>query len=124
MKSSILGRFVVRWFVCALGLWIAANILGSDRIDFQQRFGVVVISGFVLALVNTFIKPIIVFLSLPAVLLTLGIFMLVINGFTVMLAAKLYSSLEVRDFVSAMLAGLIIGLVNFLVTALIEEERA
>jgi uncharacterized membrane protein YvlD (DUF360 family) len=49
--------------------------------------------------------------------------MVVINGLTVMLAAHFYSRLEVADFVSAMLAGVVIGLVNFFVTGLIEEEK-
>lgn len=106
-----------------MGLWIASGILGVERISFGDRFSVVLGSGFVLALINTFVRPLIVFLSLPAVLLTLGIFMVVINGITVALAAKFYGPLEVSDFVSAMLAGIIVGLVNFLVTALIEEER-
>lgn len=116
-------RFLVRWFVCGLGLWIAAELLGSDRVSIQDRFGVVVISGLVLAAINTFLKPLIVFLSLPAVLLSLGIFMIVINGLTVLIAAKLYGPLEVSSFSSAILAGVIIGLVNFLVTAIIEEEK-
>jgi putative membrane protein len=106
-----------------LGLWIAANLLGGDRINYQDSFRVMMTAGLVLALINTFIKPLIVFLSLPAVLLTLGIFMVVINGLTVMLAAHFYSRLEVADFVSAMLAGVVIGLVNFFVTGLIEEEK-
>ncbi|QQS64668.1 phage holin family protein [Candidatus Saccharibacteria bacterium] len=117
------GKFALRWLVCSLGLWIAANLLGGDRINYQDSFRVMMTAGLVLALINTFIKPLIVFLSLPAVLLTLGIFMVVINGLTVMLAAHFYSRLEVADFVSAMLAGVVIGLVNFFVTGLIEEEK-
>lgn len=117
------SKFALRWLVCSLGLWIAANLLGGDRINYQDSFRVMMTAGLVLALINTFIKPLIVFLSLPAVLLTLGIFMVVINGLTVMLAAHFYSRLEVADFVSAMLAGVVIGLVNFFVTGLIEEEK-
>lgn len=116
-------RFLMRWFVCSLGLWIAAELLGSDRISFQNSFGVVVASGLVLAAVNTFLKPLIVFLSLPAVLLSLGIFMIVINGITILIAARLYGPLEVTSFSSAILAGVVIGLVNFFVTAVVEEER-
>lgn len=123
MNHNRAMRFAVRWFVCSLGLWIAAELLGSDRISLQNRFGVVVISGLVLAVINTFLKPMIVFLSLPAVLLSLGIFMVVINGLTILIAAKFYGPLEVSSFSSAILAGVIIGLVNFLVTAIVEEER-
>lgn len=78
-------------------------------------------SGFVLAIVNTIIKPIVVLLSLPAILFSLGLFMLVINGLMVLLASKLYHPLEVTSFGTAMLAGVIIGLVNYLVTTIVED---
>ena len=113
-------RFLVRWFVCGLGLWIAAAFL-DGRISYDSRLGVIVISGLILAIVNTFIRPIVVLLSLPAVLLSLGLFMIVINGLMVLLASKLYHPLEVTGFGAAMLAGVIIGLVNYLVTAILEE---
>lgn len=122
MKKSASSRFVVRWFVCSLGLWLAAALVGSDKISFQNRLSVVVVSGLVLAVVNTFIKPLVVFLSLPAVLLSLGIFMVVINGLMVSLAAKVYEPLEVTSFGVAIVAGIVIGLTNFLVTAIIEED--
>lgn len=113
MKKSASSRFVVRWFVCSLGLWLAAALVGSDKISFQNRLSVVVVSGLVLAVVNTFIKPLVVFLSLPAVLLSLGIFMVVINGLMVSLAAKVYEPLEVTSFGVAIVAGIVIGLTNF-----------
>jgi putative membrane protein len=78
-------------------------------------------SGFILAIVNTFIKPLVVLLSLPAILFSLGLFMIVVNGLMVMLASKLYQPLEVTGFGAAMLAGIIIGLVNYLVTTVVEE---
>jgi putative membrane protein len=115
-----LNKFLLRWFVCSLGLWIAAGFL-DGRITYDSRLGVIVISGFILAAVNTIIRPIVVLLSLPAVLLTLGLFMIVINGLMVILASRLYNPLEVTSFGAAMLAGIIIGLVNYLVTTIVEE---
>lgn len=120
MKNPIL-RFLLRWGVCALGLWISAGILG-DKISYQSRISVVLIAGLVLALVNMIIKPIVVILSLPALLFTLGLFMVVINGLMVLLVSKIYGSLEVANFWSAALTGMIIGLVNYLVTAIVEER--
>lgn len=114
-------RFLIRWFVCGLGLWIAAGLLG-DRITYGSRVGVIVIAGLILALVNAIIKPIVVILSLPAILFSLGLFMLVINGLMVLLVSKVYSSLHVTNFGAAMLAGVIIGLVNYLVTTILEER--
>ena len=121
MKTPF-SRFLVRWFVCGLGLWIAASLLGQDRIAYQNRLGVIVIAGLVLALINTIIKPIVVLLSLPALLFSLGFFMIIINALMILLAARLYSPLEVTNFGTALLAGLVIGLVNYLVTAMLEEE--
>ncbi len=122
MQRKRSSRFIVRWLVCSVGLWLAAALVGSDRISFNNRLSVVIISGLVLALVNTLIKPLVVFLSLPAVLLSLGIFMVVINGLMVSIAAKLYHSLRVENFGVAVVAGIIIGLTNFLVTAIIDEK--
>ena len=120
MKNPIV-RFLLRWGVCSLGLWISAGLLG-DRISYQNRFSVIIIAGLVLAIINMILKPIIVILSLPALLFTLGLFMVVINGFMVLLVSQLYGSLEIANFWSAILAGMIIGLVNYLVTAVIEEK--
>ena len=118
-------RFLVRWFVCGLGLWIAAGIL-SKNVEFHStsggKWGVVVISGLILAIINSIIKPLVVLLSLPAILLTLGMFMVVINGFSILLASWLYSPLHIENFWVAMLAGVIIGLVNYLVTAILENH--
>lgn len=114
-------RFLIRWIVCSLGLWIAAALLGG-RVSYESRLGVVIIAGLILALVNAVIKPIVIILSLPAILFSLGLFMIVINGLMVLLVSKLYSPLHVTNFGAAMLAGVVIGLVNYLVTAILEER--
>ena len=123
MQRKRSSKFIVRWLVCSIGLWLAAALVGSDKISFNNRFSVVVISGLILALVNTLIKPLVVFLSLPAVLLSLGIFMVVINGLMILIAAKLYSQLQVENFAVAIVAGIVIGLTNFLVTAIIDDKE-
>ncbi len=114
-------RFAFRWFVSSLGLWIAAGLLG-DSIDYQSRLRVIIIAGLILAIVNTIIKPVVVLLSLPAILFTLGLFMIVINGLMVLLASALYEPLQVDNFGAAMLAGMIIGLVNYLVLTILEDK--
>src|SRR5690349_13305227 len=119
MKNPI-ARFIVRRFVTSLGLWIAAGLL-NDSIHYQERIGVILIAGLILALVNAVLKPIIVILSLPAILLTLGLFMIVVNGLMVYLVSKLYPSLEITSFWSAILAGVIIGFVNYLVSTILEN---
>jgi putative membrane protein len=120
MRRGPFKRFLIRWFVCSLGLWIAAGILG-ERITYDSRIGVIVIAGLILALVNSVIKPVVVILSLPAILFSLGLFMIVINGFMVYLVGWLYPQLHIATFGTAMLAGLVIGLVNYLVSTILEE---
>lgn len=114
-------RFVVRWTVSSLGLWIAAALLGPARLAVGSHWTTVVGAGFLLALVNMAIKPLLVVLSFPAIILSLGVFMLVLNGFMIVIVSWLYSSLYVKNFGVAILAGLIIGLVNFLVTKILED---
>lgn len=116
------SRFLVRWFVCSLGLWIAAGLL--SRVNYDSSFGVIIIAGLLLAVLNTIIKPIIVILSLPAILFSLGLFMLVINGLMIMLVSKLYTPLQITNFGAAMLAGIVIGLVNYLVTTILEDKAS
>jgi putative membrane protein len=119
LKKNPLIRFLIRWLVCSLGLWIAAALLGG-RLSYNHEISAVLVAGFVLALINLVLKPIIVILSLPAVVLSLGLFMIIINGLLVLLACKLDHALHVSSFGVAILAGMIIGLVNYLVTTIIE----
>jgi putative membrane protein len=119
MKSPV-SRFIIRWFVCSLGLWIAAGFL-SDSITYGNKISAIIIAGLILAIINIIIKPIIVIFSLPAIVVTLGLFMIIVNGLTVFLASKLYSPLDITNFWAAMFAGMVIGLVNYLVTAILED---
>ena len=112
----------MRWLVCSLGLWIAAGLLGSG-ITYGNHFWVIIASGLILAIINTIIRPILIIMSLPAILFSLGLFMIVINGFTVFLASKLYTSLHVTNFWAAMFAGIVIGLVNYLISAILEARK-
>lgn len=120
MKRGPLSRFLIRWFVCSLGLWITAGLIGS--IDYDSNVWVIVIAGLILALVNSVIKPIIVILSLPAILFSLGLFMIVINGLMVLFVSWLYQPLDVTSFGAAMVAGMVIGLVNYLVTTILADR--
>ena len=119
--DNIVAKFGLRWLVCSLGLWIAAGLL-SNSISYGEQGSAIVIAGLLLALINMVIKPILVLFSLPALLVTLGLFMVVINGATVYLASKLYGPLHITNFWAAMFAGLMIGLVNYLVSAILERN--
>ena len=117
--NSVVGRFLVIWFVCGIGLWIASEVLADGRITNQGDISVIIGAGLVLAL----IKPIVVLFSLPALLYSLVFFMIIINAVMILLASHFYSKLEVDNFGTALMAGIIIGLVNWLVTTILEEKE-
>jgi len=116
------ARFLTRWLVCSLGLWIAAGFL-SNSITYGSKLRDIIIAGLVLAIINVIVKPVLVIFSLPAILLTLGLFMIIINGLTVFIASKLYHPLHITNFWAAVFAGMVIGLVNYLVTAILEDVK-
>ena len=113
--------FAIRWLVSALGLWIAAGFFSSG-ISYDNKIRVIIISGAILALFNMIIKPLLVVISMPALLLSLGLFMLILNGAIVYAVSKIYAPPEITNFWVAVLTGLVIGFVNYLVTAILEES--
>lgn len=121
MPKNLFFRFAVRWAASSLGLWIAASLLGPARLSVGEDWLTVAGAGFFLALVNMALKPILVILSFPAIILSLGLFMLVVNGFLIILASWLYEPLFVRSFGVAVVAGIIVGLVNYLVSRILED---
>lgn len=120
-------RFIVRWLVSALGLWIAATLLASHGMKLggpdTKTWVAALVAGVCLALVNMFVKPLLIFLSIPALILSLGLFMLVVNGLIILIVAWLYSALVVPNLGIAILAGLIVGFVNYLVSRILEDLK-
>lgn len=114
-------RFLTRWLVSTVGLWIATGFLGT-ALTYDNRWKVTVIGGLVLAAVNTLLKPILVIFSLPAIVVTLGLFMILINGLLVYIASKLYAPLHITNFWAAIFVGMVIGLVNYLVTTILGDK--
>lgn len=114
-------RFLLRWALNSLGLWVAVRLLVGHGVEYDQSQGFVLFfwAGLVLSLVNVILKPIIVILSLPAILLTLGLFTLIVNGFMVWIAALLVGGFTIT-FWAAVLAGMIISLINYVLTSLLD----
>lgn len=95
--------------------------MGDNRLSVGDSWGTVVAAGFFLALVNWSLKPLLVILSFPAIILSLGLFMLILNGFLIMIVHWLYEPLYVQNLGVAIIAGIIVGVVNFLVTKVLED---
>lgn len=112
-------QFLLRWAVCSSGLWISSALFTTVELN-GRGATVLIFGGLILALVNVIIKPLVIVLSLPAIMLSLGLFTVIINGLMVAIASWVYSPLEVENFGAAILTGVIIGLLNFIITKLLE----
>lgn len=116
-------RFLLRWLLNSLGLWVAVRLLvglgAGVEYDQSSGFMLFLFAGLVLSLVNVILKPLVIILSLPAILLTLGLFTLIVNGFIVWVAANLVPGLGI-EFWPAVLAGMIISLINYVLTSLLD----
>ena len=113
----------LRIAVNAVALWAAASLV--DGIELSSGIGPVLIVAIVFGIVNALLKPIAFVLSLPAILLTLGLFILVVNAAMLGLTAALTDSLDIEDFSAAVLGAIIISIVSWALSTFIpdNEER-
>jgi putative membrane protein len=112
-------RFLFRWLINALALVVVIffGLISADTL------WTVLVAALVWGLLNAFLKPILVLLTLPVNLLTLGLFTLVINGFLMALTARLVKGFEVGDFKTAILAALVVSVVSFLLSWMAREKK-
>lgn len=111
--------FVIRWILNSIGLWVAVKLFGTGYTETPEGVFVFLIAGFIFSIVNVTIKPIIVVLSLPALLITLGLFMFIVNGFMVYVSLKLAPGLSMT-FWNSVLTGIVISLVNYIVSNVVD----
>lgn len=102
--------FLVRAAVVALGLWLAAEIVPGISFDSNQSL---IAAALLLGIVNAFIRPILVILTFPITLLTLGLFLIVVNGLMIDLVAWLLSGFHVAGLWPATLAAVVVSLTSW-----------
>jgi len=106
--------FVFRLVITGLGLWAAETIVPGVRID---GWGNLVVAALLLGIVNAVIRPII--LILPLTVLTLGLFILVVNGISVALVAWLMPGFSLSGLGAAILASIVVGLTSWFASAFV-----
>jgi putative membrane protein len=102
-------KIIIHWLLSALAVMIVAYLLPGVAV---QSFFVALVVAVVLGFLNTVIRPILVILTLPINILTLGLFTLVINALLVMLAANIIPGFFVESFLTAVFFSIILWLVN------------
>ncbi len=108
--------FVFRLVITGLGLWAAETIVPGVRID---GWGNLIVAALLLGIVNAVIRPIILILTLPLTILTLGLFILVVNGISLSLVAWLMPSFSLSGLGAAILASIVVGLTSWLASAFV-----
>ncbi len=112
--------FLARIFITAFGLWMADTVLQGMRFEGVASLW---LAAFLLGLVNAFVRPIVVFLTFPITLLTLGLFLLVVNGTMIMLVSWLMPTFHLESLGSAILASIIVGLTGWAANAFVGSHR-
>lgn len=102
---------LIRWAIVALGLWIASALVSGIRID---DTGTLILSAAVLGIVNAVVRPIVILLTLPLTVLTLGLFLWLVNAAMLGLAAKLVAGFHVAGLGSALLGSLLISVTGWI----------
>ena len=113
-----MGIFI-RWLILTIAIIIASYLVDGIRVSgFFSAF----FAAAILGILNAFFRPILIILTLPLNLMTLGLFTFVINGILLMMASGVISGFEVHGFWSAVFGSLLISLVSWLLTSFINEH--
>jgi len=105
--------FIFRWFITAFAVFVAAPIVGIDYTGVGCLLG----ASLLLGIINAFVRPILLFLSIPLILVTLGIFILIINALMLKFVSEIVPCFRVHSFSSAFFGAIIISFVSWLLSA-------
>ena len=105
-------NLLVRWFLLALSLLLTAWIVPGIIV---ANFAVALLAAIVIGFINLFIRPMVMFLTLPINLLTLGLFTFVINALLLQLAAFIVPGMVVSGFFSALLGSLVLSALSLVI---------
>lgn len=111
---------ITRWLVITAAILLSSMLIPGIRVD---TLSTVLIAAGLLGLVNIIIKPVLIILTLPLNILTLGLFSFVINAFLLKLVAYFVPGLEIEGFLAALLGALVISFVNWLSNRFITRRK-
>jgi putative membrane protein len=118
-------NLLIRWIINAVALGVAATLIQGIHID--GGWQVLVITAFIFGLVNALIRPLVTLLTCPLIILTLGLFTLVVNAGMLLLASRLAGLMGigfiVDGFWPALWGGLIISIVSAILSMVLKDER-
>lgn len=113
-------KLILRLLINAAALWLAAYFV--DGVTLSGSILGILFVALIFGLINALIGPVIKFLSLPVILLTLGLFTLVINALLLWLTAAILPNLSVSGFWPAFWGALVISIVSWILSAFLKDE--
>jgi putative membrane protein len=118
--ANSLVRFLLFWGVNTLVLWVASEVFSSIGFD---SLSALVVSGLLFGLINATLRPLMIVITLPITLLTLGLFLLVINTLMLMLTAWLVPGFHLAGFWNAVLVSIFVSVLSFIVSVILGVHK-
>ncbi|MGH6958359.1 MAG: phage holin family protein [Caulobacteraceae bacterium] len=120
-----MARFILRALIAALGLWVASHVVPGVHVTGWTTLAV---AGALLGVANALVRPIVAILTFPITLLTLGLFLLVVNGLMVLLVGWILhvfhdQAFQIHGLFSAILATIVIWLVSLAANVVLGDEK-
>ncbi|MBP7651593.1 MAG: phage holin family protein [Phenylobacterium sp.] len=116
-----MSRFIARVLIAALGLWLAAAVLPG--VSYSGWLDLL-LAALLLGLVNAIVRPIVFLLTLPLTILTLGLFLLVVNAAMIGLVALLLPGFMVSGLIAGVLASISVGVVSWIGGVVLGDGKA
>ncbi len=113
-------RFILKLLVTSVAIFIVVKILPWIKIDSPVTL---IVTALLLGILNTFLRPILIFLTLPISILSLGLFILVINGIILYLVSLIVPGFETLNIWVAILAALLISIISSAINLMIRDNR-
>ncbi|MFY7671919.1 phage holin family protein [Tenacibaculum sp. MEBiC06402] len=113
-------KFIVKLLLTAFAVLVLSNLLSGIVVE---NYVTAVIIAFVIAVLNMFVRPILVILTLPVTILTLGLFLFVINAIIILIAGNLVSGFYVNGFLTALVFSILLSIFRSFLFGLIKEEK-
>jgi len=112
-------RFLIRLLVTAAAVFLAANLVPGIAIS---GFGAALLAGLLLGFVNAIIRPLLIVLTLPFTIVTLGLFIFVVNAICLALVAWLVPGFTISGFWAALFGAIVISLISWLLNAIVTDD--
>lgn len=116
----MLAKFLVRLVFAALGLWVASVIVPGVHVN---NAGTLIVAALLLGVVNALVRPVVFILTLPLTVITLGLFLLVVNAAMIGLVAMLLGGFSVNGLIPGVLAAIVTGIASWIGGMAIRDDR-